>query len=296
VERRRGIAEWLAPDLRCVLAPNPSAMTERGTNTWILGRDEVALIDPGPDDPDHLSAIMAALHPHERIVQILVTHAHIDHSALAPALSAATDAPVLAFGAATADPAHRMQFLADHRLGGGEGVDHRFQPDISLTDKALIAGPWGTIRAIHTPGHFAGHLSFAWGRRLFSGDHVMGWSSSLISPPDGDMAVYMAALDRLSSENWDAAYPGHGPVLPDVAARLADLTQHRRAREAAILAALEPGPIPLPTLTAAVYTDISPNLINAAMRNTLAHLIDLHDRNLVLATPTLHINAQFSLR
>ncbi len=270
----------LAPDLRRITAPNPSPLTGTGTNTYLLGTGDLALIDPGPDLPAHLQAILRALGPHDRITHILVTHTHLDHSALAPALSKATGAPSLGFGRFDAGRSPVMQALALRGLAdGGEGIDRQFQPDITLPDDAQIAGQSWSLRALHTPGHAAGHLCLAAGHRLFSGDHMMGWSSSLISPPDGDMAAYMASLARLMDAPWVTAYPGHGPEITDPTARLIALAQHRRARVAALRAALHPDPMTLSALTAAVYHDTPAHLHPAARRNVLAHVIDLVDRN-----------------
>ena len=169
------------PDLRLVRAPNPSAMTERGTNTWIVGRGAVAVIDPGPADEAHLAAILAALGPSERVSHILVTHAHADHSALAPALAQATGAPVLAFGTARDGMTRAMADLAAG-AAGGEGLDLAFRPDIRLSDGETVQGAGWSLTAIHTPGHLGSHLCFRWGRLGFSGDHVMAWSTSLVSP------------------------------------------------------------------------------------------------------------------
>jgi glyoxylase-like metal-dependent hydrolase (beta-lactamase superfamily II) len=247
--------------------------------------------------PAHLAAILAALAEGEVVSHILVTHAHADHSALARDLSAATGAPVLGFGPALAGRNAVMQRLAMEGLaGGGEGVDAGFVPDWMLTDGEVVAGDGWQLQAIHTPGHFAGHLAYAWGDRLFSGDLVMGWSTSLVSPPDGDMGDYMASLARLSSREWRLFYPGHGDAVTDPAGRLADLAAHRRVREAAILAALSEGPLDLPLLTARVYADTPAALHLAAARNAFAHLIDLATRGCVTAEPTLSLDAMFRVR
>jgi glyoxylase-like metal-dependent hydrolase (beta-lactamase superfamily II) len=295
MQRTCGIVDWIAPDLRCVLAPNPSPMTERGTNTWLLGRRTLVLIDPGPNDPAHLAAILGALEPGERIAAILVTHAHSDHSALAPHLSKDCGAPVHGYGTPDTGRRLRSRELADaDHIGGGEGIDWAFQPDLQLRDGQLITGEWGEIEVLHTPGHFAGHLSFAWNDRLFCGDTVMGWASSLISPPDGDMADYMATLRKLAARRWICTHPGHGPVIGDTAGRIADLIRHRRGREAAILHAVQSGVETLAGITARVYHDTPAALKPAAARNALAHLIDLEDQNLIRAIPTTGPNARFT--
>ncbi len=289
-----GLCRQLEPGLRAVLAPNPSPMTGWGTDTFVLGTGEVAVIDPGPDLPAHLAAVLAALRPGERISYILVTHPHLDHSALAPALSARTGAPVCGFGPAGAGRSARMQSLAAAGFaGGGEGVDTGFAPDHCLTDGDRVSGPDWHLTALHTPGHFAGHLSFAWHDRLFCGDVAMGWSTSLVSPPDGDMAAYMASLARLMAMDWRIAYPTHGAPIEDVAGRLSDLAAHRRGREAEILATLASGSATLPELTTLIYADTPIALHPAASRNIFAHLVDLHDRSMISAMPTLAPSSQF---
>jgi glyoxylase-like metal-dependent hydrolase (beta-lactamase superfamily II) len=240
------------------------------------------VIDPGPDLPDHLNTILAALRPGEVITHVLVTHTHLDHSALAPALARTTGAVLMGFGRFDHGRSTTMQTLAARGLrDGGEGIDRQFAPDVALPDGAVIKGQAWTLRALHTPGHAAGHLCFAHGTRLFSGDHMMGWSSSLISPPDGDMAAYMTSLARLQAEHWSAAFPGHGPEIGIPANRIAALIKHRRARETALCDALLAGPIPLSSLTACVYADTPTHLHPAARRNVLAHVIDLAERKLL---------------
>jgi len=285
------------PGLRRILAPNPSAMTFQGTNTYIIGRGEVAVIDPGPDLPDHLNAVLAALAPGETVSHIFVTHSHLDHSPLAPALSDQTGAAVYAFGAAHEGRSANMQALADQGLvAGGEGVDLTFCPHIRLQDGQTVAHADWQIEAIHTPGHMANHLCFAWTGHLFSGDHVMGWASSLVSPPDGDMAQYMASLDKLKQREWGMFFPGHGAEITAPAHRLRALHDHRRSREAAILQCLGQGPASVAAITRRLYLDTPPALRPAAERNVLAHLIDLHSRNAVSAHPSPGPKAVFQKR
>jgi glyoxylase-like metal-dependent hydrolase (beta-lactamase superfamily II) len=284
------------PRIRCVLAPNPSMMTQNGTNTYIIGSERVAVIDPGPAIASHQSAILAALSPHERISHIFVTHAHLDHSGLVASLAEATGAAIHAFGPAGAGRSDVMQRLADQLpIGGGEGVDHGFRPDIRLADGDIVEGETWRLKVLHTPGHMGNHLCFSSGNVLFSGDHVMGWSTSLISPPDGDMTDYMASLTKLQALPWDRFLPGHGEPISNPAQRLADLLAHRRAREAALMAALADGATNITTMTSIVYPDLGAALIPAAHRNVLAHLIDLERRNLIRAEPFPKPDAVFAL-
>lgn len=276
-----GMVEELEPGLRRVLAPNPSPMTFRGTNTYLLGQGDIAVIDPGPADPAHHAAIRTALGKGERITHIFVTHSHLDHSPLARTLSDSTGAPVLAFGPSTAGRSPLMQQLtAEGMVGGGEGVDTGFHPDIPLADGTVIEGPDWRLTALWTPGHFGNHLSFAWEDRIFTGDHVMGWASSLVSPPDGDLRAYMASLDRLDAMGARVFYPGHGAEVENPTARLDWLRRHRLGREAEILAALGDGPATAHALAQRIYTDLDPYLLRAAERNVLAHLLDLMERNM----------------
>ncbi len=233
---RPGEALTLEPGLRLVLAPNASPMTERGTNTFILGEGAVCVIDPGPADPAHMRAILGALAPGERIAQILVTHAHKDHSPLARPLAEATGAPVLAFGDAQSGRSARMTALAAAGLGGGEGVDTGFAPDETLRDGLSFTVGGGRIRAVHTPGHLGNHMCFQWGDALFTGDHVMGWAPSVVSPPEGDLTDFMASLDRIEALGALRCYPGHGaPVADGLAPCARALRTHRLGRETAIL-------------------------------------------------------------
>lgn len=292
-----GVAETLEPGLRRIVAPNPSPMTYRGTNTYLLGTTDLAVIDPGPPGDAHLAAILGALAPGQAITHIFVTHSHIDHSPLARPLAKATGAKIHAFGDATAGRSAVMTELAATGLmGGGEGIDTAFVPDVTLADGAVIEGQGWALEAIHTPGHLGNHLSFGWGNACFTADHVMGWASSLVSPPDGDLTDFMASCARLQSRDWRIFYPGHGATITAPSTRLDWLVSHRTSRETAILAALAGGAATASTITAQVYADTPTALLGAATRNVLAHLVDLHGKSVVQTQGNLHAEALFELR
>jgi glyoxylase-like metal-dependent hydrolase (beta-lactamase superfamily II) len=294
---RPGHPEEIAPGLRRILAPNPSPMTALGTNTYLVGHTDLAVIDPGPALPAHLDAILAAVRPGQRITHILVTHAHVDHSPLAAALSRATQAPVMAFGDATAGRSAVMTEMAQNGLaGGGEGVDAGFAPDERLSDGAVIAGSDWRITALWTPGHFGNHLCFALDDTLFTGDLVMGWASSLVSPPDGDLTDFMASCRRLQGRSDRLYLPGHGAPVSEPAARTQWLIAHREAREAAILQALARAPATAEALAQQIYTDTPAPLLPAAARNVFAHLVDLTQRNAISPDGPLAWTAHFHHR
>jgi glyoxylase-like metal-dependent hydrolase (beta-lactamase superfamily II) len=249
---------------------NPSAFTYRGTNSYIIGRGQVAVMDPGPIDEAHLAALLAAT-AGETITHIVVTHTHRDHSPGAGPLQAATGAKTYGFGP------HMTP--ADQ---GGEGGDHSFRPDVTVPDGGVIEGAGWKLHAIHTPGHCGNHLCFALEGTgiLFSADHVMSWSTSVVSPPDGNMRDFMTSLARLRArEGQDRLYlPGHGPKLPDPMPFLDGLAEHRRRREARIIAALrEGGTMEIPALVGQVYGPLDPKLVTAAGRSLLAQLIMLEE-------------------
>lgn len=271
------------PDLRLIRAPNPGPMTGDGTNSYLLGRGDVVLIDPGPKDAAHRDALLAALDRGERLAAILVTHSHLDHTALAAELSQVTGAPVWGAGPAGSGRSAVMQAWAARGLtGGGEGFDPAYAPHRTLDPGETLHIGALAIQVLAIPGHTGCHLGFAVGDRLFSGDTVMGWSTSLVSPPDGDMAAYRASLTALAARDWRVIHPGHGPAITDPAARLANLIAHRTSREAEILAALAThGSGTAQTLAARIYSTTAPGLLPAAARNVLAHLIELTDRERV---------------
>lgn len=279
----------LAPGLRRVTAPNPSPMTFTGTQTYLVGEGRVCVIDPGPAIASHLGAILAALSPGERVANILVTHSHLDHSPLARPLAEATGAPIFAAGPSDWGRSPVMAALGEG-VGGGEGVDLNFTPDEQVVEGDSIDG----LQVLETPGHMANHLSFAWGNALFSGDLVMGWSTSLVSPPDGDMTAFFASLETLKMRKDVIYYPGHGDPVTKPQARCSELITHRKTREAQILSALASlGPANAETLAHKIYTDVAPTLLPAAARNVLAHLIDLHTRACVSAPEPLREDTRF---
>ncbi len=299
-----GVAEQVAPGVRRITCRNPSAMTFSGTRSYLVGEGEVALIDPGPDDREHLAAIAAALAPGERIAHILVTHSHIDHSPGARAVAAATGAPVHAFGPHGAGLSETMRRLkADGiALGGGEGGDGGFRPDHAMPEGETIgvggeAGGWA-LTALHTPGHLSNHICLALEGTgvLFTGDTVMGWATTLVSPPEGDMAALMATLRRLAGRADDRLYlPGHGHPVTDPAAMLGFQIAHREQRMAQILAGLAAGPADAGKLAREIYTDVDPRLLPAARRNVLATLIGLLDQGRVAVRGPLSAVAVFEL-
>ena len=290
-----GVPVTLAPGLRRVIAPNPGPMTYWGTNTYLLGTDSLAVIDPGPDMPAHRAALGAAIGA-AAVSHVIVTHSHLDHSPLARWLAAETGAPVCGFGPSAAGRSAAMAALAAQGLdGGGEGVDAAFTPDIRVPDGAMIAGAGWQLLALHTPGHMGNHLSLRWGDAVFSGDLVMGWASTLISPPDGDVGQFLASCARLKGQGARVLYPGHGAPVTDPAARIDWLVAHRAERTAQIRAALAAGPATVPALTARIYTDLAPALQPAAARNVFAHLVALAAENAVRAAPALRPDAVFSL-
>lgn len=292
-----GVAETLETGLRRIVAPNPSPMTYRGTNTYLLGTRDIAVVDPGPDSAPHLEAILAALTPGQHISHIIVTHTHLDHSPLARTLSRRCGAPVWAFGDATAGRSPVMQQLAQAgMLGGGEGIDADFVPDHRLTDGETLNGDTWQVEALHTPGHIGNHLCLAIGDACLTADHVMGWATSLVSPPDGDLTDFMTSCDRLATRNWRVFYPGHGGPIADPAARLGWLVAHRKSREAAILDQLSQGPADAAALAAAIYTDVPAALLGAATRNVLAHLVDLTGKSLAAPIGPLRADARFEQR
>ncbi|MDC0737243.1 MBL fold metallo-hydrolase [Cognatishimia sp. SS12] len=291
---RPGSVIKLAPGLRMILADNPSPMTHWGTNTYILGQRALVVIDPGPDDPAHLAAILKAVGPDQHISKILVTHSHKDHSPLARPLSDASGAPILGFGASgTGRSAVMDQLAAAGLAGGGEGIDADFAPDQTLGHGARVAFDDQEITVLHTPGHLGNHLCFAWGDVCFTGDHVMGWASSLVSPPDGDLTDFMASCHMLAARDWRVFYSAHGAPILDPAARLAWLIDHRKSREAQILKVLAASPATAHTLTAQIYRDIDAKLLPAAERNVLAHLVDLYGRGVVSTDQAIDHNAIF---
>lgn len=291
--------ETIADGLRRVLADNPSPMTYWGTNTYLVGTGEVAVIDPGPADPAHLARICDTLDRNERITHIFVTHAHRDHSPGARLLADQTGAAVHAFGTATAGRSKKMSALATSGgLAGGEGVDAEFAPDEVMADNCVHRhGDWA-LRALWTPGHFGNHLSFAWEEKgyLFSGDLVMGWASSLVSPPDGDLGAFLHSLQRLAARDHDTTYfPGHGAPVTDPKSRVAELRAHREMRHDQIRAALGEAPGTAAELAFRIYTDTPAALLPAAARNVLAHLIEMTARSEATHAGDLRAETRFEL-
>jgi glyoxylase-like metal-dependent hydrolase (beta-lactamase superfamily II) len=291
-----GQAIQISPSLRRILAPNPSPMTYRGTNTYLVGDRDIAVIDPGPLSHPHLDAIMDAVLPTQRISHIIVTHTHLDHSPLAKPLSQRCGAPIYAFGGPESGRSEIMQQLVLKGLrSGGEGIDLEFRPDIEVADQDLIRGDDWALEVIHTPGHLGNHIALGWGDFCFTADHVMGWASSLVSPPDGDLTDFMQACKDLRARDWSVFHPGHGAPVSDPTERLDWLIQHRMNREIGILKALEDGSTTAHELAKRIYTETPTALLGAAERNVFAHLIDLTNRSLVAPTHELSATSSFSL-
>lgn len=263
----------LEPLVRRVLAGNPGPFTHQGTQTYIVGKGEVAVIDPGPDDADHVQALIDAL-AGERVVAIMCTHTHRDHSPAAQILKAATGAPIVGCAALALD---------DSGPRADAAFDTGYVPDRVLADGEAVTGPGWTLEAVATPGHTSNHLCFALNESgaLFTGDHVMGWSTTVVSPPDGDMAAYMASLDLLMRRVDLVYYPAHGDPVEKPQRFVRGLAGHRKQREGQILRLLGEGPQPIPAMVERMYVGIDPRLHGAAGRSVLAHLIELQGRGVV---------------
>jgi hydroxyacylglutathione hydrolase len=290
----------VAPGIRRITCNNPSPYTFTGTQSYLVGSGDLALIDPGPADTAHLNAILSAIGPGQRISHILVTHTHRDHSPGAGVIARETGAPTHAFGSHGAGMSETMRMLQESGadIGGGEGADPDFRPDHVLADGDAVTGEDWTLTAIHTPGHLSNHLSFALEGQdtVFTGDMVMGFATTLVSPPEGDMAAFMASLDRLAERTSDTLYlPGHGHPVEDPMGMLAHQRTHRQTRFDQILSALEDGPSDAATLTRTIYTDVDPKLLPAAARNVLASLIGLADQGVVVSEGAISADASFRL-
>jgi glyoxylase-like metal-dependent hydrolase (beta-lactamase superfamily II) len=265
----------LSPLVRRVIASNRGPFTFTGTCSYIVGHGRVAVIDPGPDDEAHVAALIAAL-ARETVEAILVTHTHRDHSPAARLLQKATGAPII--GCATHVP---NLDPPSGRLDASHDLDHR--PDLVMREGDVFTGDGFTLEAIETPGHASNHLAFALAQEngLFSGDHVMAWSTTIVAPPDGKMSDYMASLDKLRARDDVVYWPGHGGPLSDPQRFVRGLAVHRRQRETSILVRLAGGDMQIPQIVAAIYESLDPRLQGAAALSVLAHLEDMVARGLV---------------
>jgi glyoxylase-like metal-dependent hydrolase (beta-lactamase superfamily II) len=273
-----GACDPVSPLIRRVVANNPGPFTFKGTGTYIVGHGEVAVIDPGPDDPAHLAAILKAVEG-ERVIAIPITHHHSDHSPLAAALKAATGATV--YGCAVAH--HHAEEAGAPRMEAGH--DHDFRPDVSLCGGGTLAGPGWTLEAIPTPGHTSNHLCYALAEEnaLFCGDHIMGWSTTVITPPDGDMTDYLESLAKVRARNFTTLWPTHGPPIRDVGPFIDAYAEHRQERMDQITMALAAGPARIKDLVPRLYADVDARLWPAAARSMLAAILHLERQGLVAA-------------
>ena len=279
-----GRAAAVTPLVRRVTAENPGPFTYLGTGTYIVGKREVAVIDPGPDLPSHLDALLHVLKG-ERVSAILTTHTHSDHSPLSHALAERTGAPPI-YG------------RVDPMVGSSEAAsDTAFRPDIEVTDGQRISGPGWTLEAVATPGHASNHVCYALLEEnvLFSGDHVMGWSTTVVSPPDGDMGDYYASLGKVEARDFAMLIPTHGPPVTEVRPFLAAYRLHRLDRERQILAELSGGPRRIVEMVPVMYAAVDPRLHPAAARSVLAHLIHLERSGIVAANGEPGPNSIFRL-
>lgn len=281
-----------APGVRRVTAANAGPFTFHGTNSYVVGSGRVAIIDPGPDDAAHVAALLDATRG-ETVSHIVVTHTHRDHSGAVERLKAATGAPTVAAGP------HRFARLPrpDESAAVDAAADTGFVPDIVLADGVSLGGDGWSLEAIATPGHTGNHLAFALrgSDLIFSGDHVMAWSTTVVAPPDGSMAAYMASLDTLAARPEQVYLPGHGGPVTDAAGFLRGLKAHRKMREAAILDRLARGDETIPAMVRAIYRDTDPRLHGAAALSVLAHLEDLAARGKVTADGPPSIGSRFRL-
>ena len=290
-----GKAEKLEDDLVVITADNASPMTFTGTRTYILGTENLIVIDPGPNSEAHLSSIMKYIGK-RKVTDILLTHSHIDHSPLSRQLKTETGARIIGFGSADEARTSFMKKLSSSLdLGGEEGIDKDLVLDKKVVEKQLLKLNNYNIEVVHTPGHLSNHICFSLKERktLFSGDHVMGWATTLISPPDGDLGSFMNSLEKLSIREEMIYYPGHGKPLKEPGKMVLAQIKHRRDREKQILNSVSKISRTPAEIVDEVYDDLNPMLKAAAIRNVLAHLIDLYERDKV-STEKFSQTAKFS--
>ncbi len=278
-----GVLQEVAAGLRRIVARNPSPFTLYGTGTYVVGRGQVAVIDPGPADSSHIDALLTGLNG-ETVTHILVTHTHSDHSPGAALLAARTGTPI--WGCAP----HRRH--GDSFTGEAAG-DFDYRPDRELHDGEAIETAQWTLQAVHTPGHTSNHLCYALQPHgvVFTGDHVMGWSTSVISPPDGDMRAYLSSLDRLSQRGEGTYWPTHGPAITQPLEYVRALRAHRVEREAMVMAAVRAGERTIPAIARRIYVGLDPRLARASERTTWAHLLKLVSEGEVRAEPEARTDA-----
>jgi glyoxylase-like metal-dependent hydrolase (beta-lactamase superfamily II) len=286
------IPKEVAPGVRAVVANNPGPFTFKGTMSYIIGSGKVAILDPGPDDDAHVAALLDAVRG-ETVTHIFVTHTHRDHSPAVPKIKAATGATVYAEGP------HRLArplFIGETRRLDAS-ADTAFRPDIALADGEVVSGDGWTLQAVTTPGHTANHMAYAFKERdlLFSGDHVMAWSTTIVAPPDGAMSDYMASLQKLAQRSEPTYLPGHGAPVRDAPRFVQHYIKHREGREASILHRLGKGAADVPTIVKAVYIGLDPRLAGAAGLSTLAHLEDLVARGVVITDGPPSISGTYRL-
>ncbi|MEM7406825.1 MAG: MBL fold metallo-hydrolase [Pseudomonadota bacterium] len=264
-----GEVDELSPLVRRVIAHNPSPFTYTGTGTYIIGRGKVAIVDPGPSDEDHVAAVLKAVEG-ETITHVLVTHTHSDHSPGCRILARSTDAPTYAFGPHGSGKA-AQGIVVD------EGGDMDFDPDFRVDDGDVIEGDGWTVECLHTPGHTSNHICFGLREEsaLFSGDHVMGWSTSIVSPPDGDMGDYLRSLHKLLGREDLHYWPTHGPRVDGPRRLVRAFIEHRRARDAQILACLGDNVREIREMVPRMYQGVATALYPAAARSVLAHLVEM---------------------
>ena len=276
VQQEPSLTQQLTPLVRRLLAPNPSAFTYSGTQTYLVGAGQVAIIDPGPAEPAHVDAILSATRG-EEITAIVCTHTHRDHSPAAALLKAASGAEIVGCAPLTID---------DDGPRADAAFDPTYAPDRVLNEGERLTGPGWTLEAVATPGHTSNHLCYHLieENALFTGDHVMGWSTTVVSPPDGDMADYMRSLDKLQKRADAVYYPAHGEPVTDPQQFVRGLAGHRKQRERQILKLLGEGVGEIANMVPKMYAGVDPRLHGAAGRSVLAHLIDLRDRGLAHET------------
>jgi len=307
----------LSPLIRRVVAENPNPFTFTGTGVYLVGRGEVAVIDPGPTLVEHLDALESALGPDERITRILVTHTHSDHTAGVAPLVERTGAVTYGFGphgeVPEEDPLDKLSFdehfTAEEKAEidkawadtpdelKREGPDQDFRPDVVVGDGDLIEGLGWTIEVVHTPGHTSNHVCFALRdeKVLFTGDHVMGWATSVISPPDGDLFDYLNSLRKLLDRDDELYWPTHGPAIDDPKVYVQSFLDHRLNREKQIVAALGSGPTTIKAIVPDMYHDVDKRLWRAAANSAYSNLLALHREQRVTAEPEPGLTATWAL-